>query len=208
MKKTVYVLIILAAVLTVAAQAAQITLTNFVTGFNNPVGIDYHEPNGGNLILSANYPTGQPTNLNLIQIPGGFVSNFSNLAGLTDELKIATVRNSAGCQQFPIGDVFTGNGVPGEIVRVDAAGNVYPPAANNPGSVANRSWVALPGSVAVDLLRGSLYVDRFCAFGGDLIVVTGDDNATGGGKVWRVKLNGTAQLLASITDPVTHVSVH
>jgi uncharacterized repeat protein (TIGR01451 family) len=206
MKKIVYVLIMLAALLTVVAQAAQITLTEFSTTFNNPIGIDYHEPNGGNLILSANYPNGQPTNLNLIQIPSGAVANFSNLAGLTDELKIATVRNSAACQQFPIGDTFTGNGIAGEIVRVDAAGNVYPPAANNPGSLANRSWVALPGSVAnVDLLRGSLYVDRFCGFGGDLIVVTGNDFATGGGKVWRVKSNGTAQLVASVTDSGTGV---
>ena len=143
MKKTVYVFVVLAALLSVVAQAAQITLTNFSTTFNSPIGIDYHEPNGGNLILSANWPSGQPTNLNLIQIPSGAVANFSTLAGLTDELKIATVRNSTGCQQFPIGDVFTGNGIAGDIVRVDAAGNVYPPAVNNPGSVANRSWVAL-----------------------------------------------------------------
>src|SRR6185369_5219321 len=99
-------------------------------------------------------------------------------------------RNSAACQQFPVGDVFTGNGTAGEIVRVDALGNVYPPAANNPGSGANSSWVALPGSDPNDdLLRGSLFVDRFCAFGGDLIIVTGDDNGGGGGKVWRVKVD-------------------
>jgi hypothetical protein len=119
--------------------------------------------------------------------------------GHTEEHKVATVRTSPGCQQFPVGDVFTANGQPGEIVRINKNGTIYGPAANNPGIGANQSWVKLPGEA--EILRGSLYVDRFCAFGGDLIVVTGNEGNTGGGTVWRVKLNGTAQLLATILDP-------
>src|SRR5262249_30070851 len=90
--------------------------------FTNPIGIDFHQDilhaeNGiGDLIISANYPTGNPHNLDLIQVPSGTHSRYSILNGLTEELKIATVRTTLGCQQFPVGDVFTGTGKPGEIV--------------------------------------------------------------------------------------------
>jgi uncharacterized repeat protein (TIGR01451 family) len=191
------------------ASAADITLSEFIGGpaFNNPIGIDFHEPNGGNLISSVHFPTGLPNNLQLIDVSSATATPFSTLSGLTDELKIATVRNTAVCQQFPIGDVFTGNGQPGEIVRLDQNGNIYPPAANNPGvpgapgGVAHFSWVKLPGSLPDDLLRGSLFVDRACAFGGDLIVVTSDEPpfpTNGGGAVWRVKSDGTAQLITRV----------
>jgi hypothetical protein len=39
-----------------------VTLTPIATGFNHPVGIDYHEPTD-QVILSVNWPTGQPSNL-------------------------------------------------------------------------------------------------------------------------------------------------
>jgi hypothetical protein len=38
-----------------------VTLTPIATGFNNPIGIDYHEPTD-QVILSVNWPTGQPNN--------------------------------------------------------------------------------------------------------------------------------------------------
>src|SRR2546426_8122162 len=97
------------------ALAADITLSEFIGGpaFNNPIGIDFHEPNGGNLISSVHWPTGSPNNLQLIDVSSATATPFSTLNGLTDELKIATARNSV-CQQFPIGDVFTANGQPGE----------------------------------------------------------------------------------------------
>src|SRR2546423_1419790 len=93
------------------AAAADVSLSPF-TGFtfNNPIGIDFHEPNGGNLIMSVNFPNGIPNNLDLVNVSTATAAPFSSLSGLTEELKIATVRNTAACQQFPIGDVFTGNG--------------------------------------------------------------------------------------------------
>src|SRR5206468_99402 len=92
---------------------------------------------------------------------------FSNLSGLTDEVKIATARsgNPAG---FTVGDLFVGNGVDGQIVRITAGG----------ATVIN-PWVDLPGDNN-GLMRGSLYVDRTGVFGGDLVVVTST------GEVWRV----------------------
>ena len=194
------------------AAAGQITLKAFVTGFNNPVGIDFHEdvtaPNGiGNLILSANYSSGEPNNLELITVPGGVHTGFSNLHGLTDELKVATARTQAGCQQFPVGDVFTGTGRGGEIVRIHQDGTLYGPAMFNPGNPLpfspGDSWVQLPAPTsAADLIRGSMYVDRTCVFGGDLIVVTGN-GISSGGNVWRVKADGTATHLATICEPGT-----
>jgi hypothetical protein len=163
---------------------------------NTPIAIDFHEINGGNLILSANYPSGDPYNLNLISPMTGKVSQFSGLAGLTDELKVATARSSVGCQQYPVGTVFTANGEPGEIVRIDPSGNIFAPAALNPGSFANRRWVKLPGEQF--LLRGSFYVDRGCAVGGDLIVVSGMGDDPGGGGVWRVSADGAATRIANI----------
>jgi hypothetical protein len=153
------------------------------------------------LIISANYPTGSPQNLDLIQVPSGNHVPFSILNGLTEELKIATVRTTLGCQQFPVGDVFTGTGRPGEIVRVDQDGNFYPTVSGGPLAGGGNSWVQLPG--VGDLLRGSLYVDRTCVFGGDLIVVTGSTAVTGG-DIWRVKVNGIATHVADV-GPGTHL---
>src|SRR5258705_10209834 len=85
------------------ASAVDLTLTNSAVGFNTPIGIDFHEPTG-KLIMSVNYPTGtgsgpgsDPGNLALVDPVTGTRSPFSSLAGLTNELKIATVRASA-CQ--------------------------------------------------------------------------------------------------------------
>src|ERR1051325_4624261 len=151
----------------------------FVSGpnFHTPVGIDFDEPTA-ELIASVNYPTGTPGNLELIDVSTAASGSFSSLAGLSDELKIATQRNSP-CAQFPVGEVFTGNGKPGQIVRISADGNTV----TNP-------WVTLPGEPF--LLRGSLYVDRSCVFNGDLIVVTGNGSDPDGGNVWRVTGGGAA----------------
>jgi hypothetical protein len=174
---------------TTFALATDLNLQPFNFTFNNPIGIDFHEPTG-QLIMSVNYPTGVPNNLNLVDSTTGAPSVFSALAGLTEELKIATVRAS-NCQGgFTVGEVFTGNGTPGQVVRISANGTVV----QNP-------WVTLPGEPA--LIRGSLFQDRFCAAGGDLIVVTGNeqlgnpanDNV---GNVWRVTSAGVATKVATI----------
>jgi hypothetical protein len=79
---------------------------------------------------------------------------------------------------FAVGEVFTGNGQPGQIVRISPD-----------GSTVQNPWVTLndPG-----LLRGSLFQDRYGVFGGDLIVVT----STGG--VWRVDSAGASTQLANL----------
>jgi Calx-beta domain-containing protein len=164
----------------VPAQAAPITLTQVATGFSNPIGIDYHEPTN-KLVLSANYSSGRPHNLALVA-PDGSQTPFSEASGLTDEIKIATVR-SGPCQGgFTTGELFTGSGRPGVVVRMSPD-----------GSSIQDPWVTLPGETG--LLRGSLFQDRYCSFGGDLIVVT-----TAGG-VWRISSAGVPTRLA-------HVSTH
>ncbi len=153
-----------------------ITLTPISTGFNSPIGIDYH-PTSNKIVMSVNYSSGgQPYNLELVAADGGR-TRFSNTAGLTDELKIATVRTTAN--GFTRGELFTGSGASGVIVRISPD-----------GSVVQNPWVTLPGEGG--LMRGSLHIDRTGVFGGDLIVVT-----TAGG-VWRVNSTGQATRLASL----------
>src|SRR4029434_6419191 len=96
----------------------------------------------------------------------GSPTQFSSLAGLTNELKIATVRFSTCQGGFTSGEVFTGNGDPGQVVRISADGTTV----LNP-------WVNLGAAPFFEtaIVRGSLFQDRFCAAGGDLIVVTGNE---------------------------------
>lgn len=94
-------------------------------------------------------------------------------------MKIATV-HSGGIGGFTTGDLFTGNGVDGQITRIT----------NNSLTVIN-PWVDLPGA-GNGLMRGSLYIDQTGVFGGDLIV------ATTGGEVWRVNSAGTPTLIADV----------
>lgn len=154
----------------------QITFTTIATAFNNPIGIDYHSPSN-TLIMSVNYSGGLPNNLERVQADGSHVP-FSSLAGLTDELKIATVKVAAG--GFTVGDVFCGNGSDGQIVRVSAN-----------GAVVQNPWAAFPGG-GHGLMRGSLFHDDTGVFGGDLIAVTTT------GEVWRVDAAGNGTLLASV----------
>jgi hypothetical protein len=170
------------------AAGPSISLTTLAGGFNNPIGVDFYEPTG-ELIASANYPTGETNNLDLVHANGTHTP-YSSLHGLTNELKIATVR-SGGCQGgFQVGDLFTGNGVPGQIVKVSSG-----------GATVTNPWATLPGETA--LVRGSLYQDRACDFGGDLIVVTGNEQtdfpgAGNFGNVWRVTSAGVPTLIAVI----------
>jgi hypothetical protein len=154
-----------------------IKLVPITTNFNSPIGIDYHEPTNS-VILSVNYTTGLPVGFERIEFDGTHHA-FSMLNGLTDEVKIATARsgNPAG---FAVGDLFVGNGVDGQIVRISGDGNTVV----NP-------WVDLPGDNN-GLMRGSLYVDRTGVFGGDLVVVTTN------GEVWRVTVAGAPTKVAAV----------
>jgi hypothetical protein len=159
-----------------------VTLTPIATGFNNPVGIDYHEPTD-QVILSVNYPTGQPSNFELVA-RDGTRQPFTTISGFTDEVKIATVRSGPHQGGFTVGEVFTGNGKNAEIVRISPDGaTVLDP------------WVTLKDALGVPdpgLLRGSLFQDRYGVFGGDLIAVT----TTGG--VWRATSAGVATRVANL----------
>ena len=154
-----------------------IVLTPIAIDFDNPVGIDHHEPDK-KVVLSVNYPDGQPYNFELVDADGTR-AQFSSISGLTEELKIGAVRK--GCCQggFEVGELLTGTGVPGVIARISPDGT----AIQNP-------WVTLPSETG--LMRGSLFQDRFCVCGGELIV------ATTAGNVWRVSAGGTPTKLASL----------
>jgi hypothetical protein len=157
-------------------EALAVTLTPIASGFNSPIGIDY-QPSSGKLILSVNYfGGGSPNNLDVVTTTGSH-SSFSALSGLTDELKICTAKATAN--GFTVGEVFTGNGNAGEIVRISAN-----------GATVQNPWVTLSGESG--LLRGSLFVDNTGVFGGALIAVT-----TSGG-VWKITSGGTATLLVNL----------
>src|SRR5262249_16040919 len=75
-------------------------------------------------------------------------------------------------------------GEPGELVRV-----------SSDGAIVDNPWVTLHDAATnfteTALVRGSIFQDRFCAAGGDLVVVTGNEQQRGSpdnfvGNVWRV----------------------
>jgi hypothetical protein len=159
---------------TPAHAATTITLSPLATGFNNPIGVDYHEPTNS-VLLSVNYSTGQPNNFDLVASNGSH-TQFSSVHGLTDEVYMSSVRTSTCQQGFLAGQTFFGTGSAGAIARISPDGS----SVQNP-------WVTLPGEAG--LLRGGLFQDRYCAFGGDLIATTTT------GDVWRVTSAGVPTLL-------------
>jgi len=180
------------------AAATTINLQPFAFTFNNPIGIDFQDtpcpfdPNGC-LIMSVNYFLGNPHNLDLVDPTSGAPVQFSTLAGLENEVKVATVRAGACHPGFADGEVFTGNGNPGQIIRIGPTGTLFNP-------IAPYAWATLPGEPAD--LRGSLFQDRFCAAGGDLIAVTGNEQ-TGftpndiQGNVWRINSSAVPTQLST-----------
>ena len=164
-----------------------VLLTPVSGEFKGYVGLDYHQPSK-RLLLSANTPTGQPNNFELVAA-NGTSSVFSNVAELGGDLLIATTRDEDQGMSFGgflAGELLTSTGVPGVIARVSASG----------ASVQN-PWVTLPDETGL----GGLYVDRTGVFGGDLIVVT-----TLGG-IWRVNSAGSATRLASLGTRLAGVTV-
>jgi hypothetical protein len=174
----------------IKAVGPTINLNPFATSFNNPIGIDFFEPNvgTGQLLATAFYPTGNPVNFELIDAAGTHTA-FTTQSHLPDELKVATVRGSTCTGGFVVGTAFAGNGTPGQIMKINPNGSVVNP------------WAVLSGE-GIDI-RGSLYQDRACAFNGDLIVVTGNEqNGTASndraGNLWRVNNLGVATKVATI----------
>jgi hypothetical protein len=101
----------------------------------------------------------------------------TGLSGLTEELKLATVKSSLG--GFSRGELFFGNGQDGQIVKV-----------SSDGQIVLSPWVSLPGE-GNGLFRGSLYHDDTEVFAGDLIAVTTS------GQVWRITSAGEATQIAN-----------
>jgi hypothetical protein len=159
-----------------AAGATSITLRPLATGFNNPIDVGYHQPTD-KILLSVNYSSGVPNNFDLIAADGSHTP-FSAVKGLTDEVYIASVRSSPCQAGFTVGQSFVGTGTPGVIARISPDGS----------QVVN-PWVTLPGETG--LLRGGLAQDRYCVFGGDLIVTTTT------GDVWRVTSAGVPHEVAA-----------
>jgi RHS repeat-associated protein len=156
-------------------------------GGTAPIGIDYHQPTN-KMVFSVNYPSGDPSNFALLAADGTR-TNFSSVSRLTDELKIATARDDGNGMSrggFEPGEVFSGSGAPGVIIRIAPDGSVV------------QNWVKLPGETG--LMRGSLYIDRTGVFGGDLIAVT----TTGG--IWRVTSSGVATQLARVSTHLEGVT--
>ncbi len=164
---------------------APIHLTALSAPFTNPIGIDWSEFLN-KLIVSDFYPDGNPENFNSLD-PSGNPTRFSNVHDRPDELKLAVVHVSLG--GFTQGDVYAGNGFAGQILKLDKASGTMTAPVADPFSI-------LPGETAH--ARGSLFHDRYGVAGGDLIVVTGDDqvqNGTPVGKVWRVNSLGFPTLV-------------
>jgi hypothetical protein len=164
---------------------ASIGLAVVAAGLPNPVAVGYHEPTDS-MIVSLNFPHGQPCNLVRILRDGARLP-FSHLAGLSDAVEIATVRSAVagglggvGPNPFLPGDLFAVAGSGGRIIRITDNGNtVVDP------------WVVLPDAGGPQAYV-SLYLDRTGLWGGDLIAVTGD------GHIWRINGAGAATLVADV----------
>src|SRR5678816_3583893 len=174
---------------TVATQSSStgVELTALSTPFNNHTAIDYH---GGTrkVVVSANSTTGQPNNFELIQADGVH-ANFSNVSGVSGQLKVATARDDGlgvSVAGFKSGDLFTSTAAPGVVARVASDG----------GTVQN-PWATLAGETG--LVTG-LYVDRTGIYGGDVIAVT-----TSGG-IWRINSTGLATQVALLGTALTGVT--
>ncbi|HYV11049.1 MAG TPA: PKD domain-containing protein, partial [Pyrinomonadaceae bacterium] len=164
-----------------------VELTALSTAFNNHGGIDYHQRTR-KVVVSANSTTGQPNNFELIQADGAH-ANFSNVSGVSGELKIATARDDglgASLAGFKPGDLFTSTDAPGVVARVASDG----------GTVQN-PWATLTGETG--LVTG-LYVDRTGIYGGDVIAVT----TTGG--IWRINSTGLATQVALLGTALNGVT--
>jgi len=181
----------LAMIVAGVASGAGITLTQVgAQTFPNPIGIDYHQPLNS-MVFSINYPTGAGGNFARFDIGSGTFQLFSTISGLTEEVKIATARpgNPGG---WAVGTMFTGNGVDGQITRINPDGTLFGGSA---------LWVDLnPIGTGNGLMRGSLYVDRTGVWSGDLIAVTTV------GQVWRINSAGAATMVANVSTHLEGVA--
>jgi hypothetical protein len=170
-----------------------------VATLSGPIGIDYHAPSNA-LIVSHNFDSsGQPYNFarvytnivmsNSVVVTNVVITNWSGIAGLGDEVKLATVK--ADLSGFTTGDVYFSSS--------NAIGKL---SAN--GSVSNLNWCVLTNAMQTNALplRGGLYVDQTGVFSNQLIAVTSPGFSSSGTKgVWRVDASGNPTLITNIDTP-------
>jgi hypothetical protein len=162
----------------IVAKAAPplVTLSAVSTGFPYPIGLDYYQPTN-QVIMSVNYSSGLPNNFRLVA-SDGTQSQFSTVAGLTNEVYMVAIRSSSCQGGFTPGDVYVGTGTPGDIAKI-----------TDGGATLINPWVSLPGEGG--LLRGGIAQDVNCVAGGDIIATTT------AGDVWRVTSAGAATEIAT-----------
>jgi PKD repeat protein len=156
------------------------------SGIHAIVGVDW-SPLVNKLVVTRNYPCFN--DLALVDLDGTVSPPITGaIARQCDETKIAV---SSGQGGFGVGDVFMGNGNPGEIVRVqmNASGTVTQ--TDNP-------WVKVPSN---GRLRGGIAFDDVGTFGHDLITVWND------GRIFRVASNGSFSQVADLSRPLEGADV-
>jgi len=161
------------------ATEGRVAFVPITTAFNGIVDLDYHYPTR-TTVISANSPSGQPTNFELISSDGAR-NAYSSLRGLPDEARFATARENA--ISFTSGELVCPAVAPGALAKVSYDG----------ASVAN-PWVVLPGETG---RFTAFWIDRTGIFGGDLLV------GSSSGNVWRVSAAGQPRLLANLGAGVT-----
>lgn len=160
-----------------AAGSAQVKLQQTGAPFTNPIGVAYNQTNTS-LIVTSNYPTGNPNSFSRIDQFGN-TTPWSSASGLSNELYLDIPRSVNTSSGWTPGEAFTGNGVPGQIMRISAN-----------GATVTNAWTTLPGETG--LLSGQLRFDNTGLFNNDLLVTTT------AGKVWRVKASGLTVPLATL----------
>ena len=167
-----------------------------VATLSGPIGIDYHAPSNS-LIVSYNYDdSGKPYNFaqiytnivvsNSVVVTNVVITNWSGIAGLSDEVKLATVKTNLG--GFTNGDMYFSSGT-----------GIGWLSAN--GSVSNLNWCILTNAVETNALplRGGLYVDQSGVFSNQLIAVTSPGAASSDKKgVWRVDANRQPTMITNV----------
>ena len=153
-------------------------------------GLDYDDTSDL-LIASVNGPVGLPNNFSAIDPDSpGSSSAYSAAAAMPGLIKLTTIKTGTCQAGFVAGDVYAGNGFPGQVVKISGA-----------GAVVQNPWVVLPGEP--EQVTG-LYQDRHCSLGGDLVVVTG---GVTGGSVWRIDSTGAATLVVTLPKRLEGVAV-
>jgi RHS repeat-associated protein len=169
-----------------------INLTPLVAGFTELEGVDYFI--ASNCIIVSDCigsQTPNPSvNFGLIAINGTNSAFHLSITNSGLEPAIAIVRNGLG--GFTIGEMFCGNGNPGEILRIEPDGTVVGTAGKN-----TNAWIVLTTNqtgIDAGVIEGALNVDRTGVWGGDLIV------ATESGHIYRIKSNGQYQMVAGLLE--------